>query len=89
MCAVQQIPRFMYYYEWKEKSQEQERVHSIKEIFRLSRNNYGTRKIKIELEKEGKSVSRSCIGRIMKQEGLASNDTVAQFKPYIQKCNEV
>lgn len=63
------------------KAQEQELVHSIKEIFRLNRNNYATRK-------EGKLVSRHRIAQIMKQEALVSNYTVAQFKPHISKCNE-
>ena len=88
MCAVLKISRSTYYYEWKEKSEEKELVRSIKEIFRLSRNNYGTRKIKVELAKQGKIVSRRRIGRIMKQEGLVSNYIVAQFKPHVPKCNE-
>ena len=33
-------------------------------------------------------VSRRRIGRIMKQEGLVSNYTVAQYKPHVDKCNE-
>ena len=88
MCAVLKVSRSTYYYECKEKADEQELVQSVKEIFRSSRNNYGTRKIKIELAKEGKIVSRRRIGRIMKQEGLVSNYTVAQFKPHVPKCNE-
>ena len=88
MCAVLQISRSTYYYECKQKPEEQELVKSIQEIFRLSRNNYGTRKIKVELAKEGKIVSRRRIGRIMKQEGLVSNYTIAQFKPHVPKCNE-
>ena len=36
----------------------------------------------------GQKVSRRRIGRIMKQEGLVSNYTVAQFKPHTDKCNE-
>ena len=46
------------------------------------------RKIKQELKKLGQIVSRRRIGRIMKQEGLISNYTVAQFKPNKDKCNE-
>lgn len=88
MCGILKISRSTYYYECKEKTDEHELVQSIKEIFRLNHNNYGTRKIKVELAKEGKIVSRRRIGRIMKQEGLVSNYTVAQFKPYVQKCNE-
>ena len=36
----------------------------------------------------GKQVSRRRIGRIMKQEGLVSNYTTAQFKPHKNTCNE-
>jgi hypothetical protein len=57
MCAVLKISRATYYYEAKDKADERPLVSSIKEIFRLSRNNYGTRKIKRELAKEGSSVS--------------------------------
>ena len=88
MCAVLKISRATYYYEAKEKSDESSLVNSIKEIFRVSRNNYGTRKIKKELAKDGIIVSRRRIGRIMKAEGLVSTYTVAQFKPHVAKCNE-
>lgn len=63
-------------------------VGEIKRIFKESRNNYGTRKIKKELAKLKQQVSRRRIGRIMKQEGLVSNYTVAQYKPHVDKCNE-
>lgn len=36
----------------------------------------------------GQQVSRRRIGRIMKQEGLVSSYTVAQFKPHVVKCND-
>ena len=38
--------------------------------------------------KTGKQVSRRRIGRIMKQQGLVSNYTTAQFKPHKDTCNE-
>lgn len=60
----------------------------VVEIFRKSRNNYGTRKIKEELAKQDITASRRRIGRIMKQEGLVSNYTVAQFRPQKATCNE-
>lgn len=88
MCKVLQISRSTYYYESKEKSDETILVSTIKRIFSESRNNYGTRKIKVDLKKEGFQVSRRKIGRIMKQEGLVSKYTVAQFKPHVDKCNE-
>jgi SOS response regulatory protein OraA/RecX len=88
MCADLGVSRSTYYYEAKEKHDKSTLTELIKEIFRLSRNNYGTRKIKKELAKKGEIVSRRRIGRIMKQEGLVSSYTVAQFKPHVAKCNE-
>lgn len=88
MYKVLQIPRSTYYYEAKEKPDESLLVGEIKRIFKESRNNYGTRKIKKELAKLKQQVSRRRIGRIMKQEGLVSNYTVAQYKPHVDKCNE-
>lgn len=88
MCRVLQVNRSTYYYEACKKKDESELVSDITEIFKNSRNNYGTRKIKKELENQGKQVSRRRIGRIMKQEGLVSNYTTAQFKPQKDRCNE-
>ena len=88
MCRVLQVNRSTYYYEAKQKPDESELISEITEIFHVSRNNYGTRKIKKELMDAGKQVSRRRIGRIMKQEGLVSNYTTAQFKPHKDTCNE-
>ena len=88
MCKVLQISRSTYYYEAKQASDESVLVAEITKIFRESRNNYGTRKIKVKLAALNYQVSRRRIGRIMKQEGFVSNYTVAQFKPHVDKCNE-
>lgn len=88
MCNVLGFSRSTYYYQHKQKKDESPLASEIVDIFKASRNNYGTRKIKIELKKLGLTVSRRRIGRIMKQEGLVSNYTVAQFKPHFDKCNE-
>lgn len=88
MCRVLQVPRSTYYYESKAKVISDEITPKVIEIFKASRNNYGTRKIKKELEKLGQIASRRKIGRIMKQNGLVSNYTVAQYKPKTTKCNE-
>lgn len=88
MCRVLQISRSTYYYESVVKLDESALTAKIVDIFKSSRNNYGTRKIKVELKKKGLQISRRRIGRIMKQEGLVSNYTVAQFKPHVDKCNE-
>ncbi|MFT9495882.1 IS3 family transposase [Anaerosolibacter sp.] len=88
LCKVLQISRSTYYYEAKEKLDESSLATAIIDIFKASRNNYGTRKIKIELAKRNYHISRRRIGRIMKQEGLVSNYTVAQYKPHVDKYNE-
>ncbi len=88
MCKVLQLQRSTYYYETKERLSEDEITTKIIEIFHLSRQNYGTRKIKVELKKQGYKVSRHRIDRIMKEQGLVSSYTVAQFKPQSTKCNE-
>ena len=88
MCKVLQISRSTYYYEAKQKTDETKLTAAIIDIFIASRNNYGTRKIKRELAKQDMIVSRRRIGRIMKQEGLVSTYTTAQFHPQKDTCNE-
>lgn len=87
MCKVLQISRSTYYYEATQNSDESLLTKHITDIFKSSRNNYGTRKINRELLKRGYQVSRRRIGRIMKQEGLIYNYTIAQFKPTTDKTN--
>jgi len=52
MCKVLQISRCTYYYEAKSKPNESALSAAIRDIFLASRNNYGTRKIKVELRKK-------------------------------------
>lgn len=88
MCKVLQVSRSTYYYEAKQKADESELTVAIIDIFKASRNNYGTRKIKRELARQNIIASRRRIGRIMKQEGLVSTYTTAQFHPQKDTCNE-
>ncbi len=88
MCKVLQLPRSVYYYEVKERIAEDPVVSDVVDIFHASRQNYGTRKIKVELKKRGLIVSRRRIGRIMQEQGLVSSYTIAQFKPHAKSCNE-
>ena len=88
MCNVLGISRSTYYYQAKLKNDESALTARIVDIFRASHNNYGTRKIKVKLANDGLTVSRRRIGRAMKQKGIVSNYTVAQFKPHHDKCNE-
>lgn len=89
MCDVLQIPRSTYYYESKARTnKDNELTEIIIDIFHENRQVFGTRKIKRMLEKKGLKVSRRRIGRIMKENGLVSKYTVAQFKPQKETCNE-
>ena len=94
MCDVLQIPRSSYYYQVNKceddarQAEEAELQQTIYVIFKQSRDNYGTRKIKEELEKQEKIISRRRISRIMKQLGIASNYTVAYYKPQKKRSNE-
>ena len=96
MCAVLDLPTSTYYYhadlsgKRAKKAEDAVLSKEIERIFKSSRNNYGTRKIKKELSKlpEPKHVSRRRIGRLMKELGLVSTYTVAQFKPQTLSCNE-
>lgn len=86
MCAVLQLPRNTYYYEAKIRDNRDEELTAlIVKIFKDSRNIYGQRKIKKEIQKQGWTVSRRRIGRIMNEQGLVSKYTVTQFKPKKQQ----
>lgn len=90
MCKVLDIARSTYYYESKKAENEESDIleNLILKIFKDSRNNYGTRKIKKELEKLGYQVSRRRISRIMHENGLVSNYTVKQYKVHKSPVNE-
>lgn len=88
MCKILKISRGMIYYKFKIKDKNNLVDNTIIQIFRKSKNNYGTRKIKIELERLGFNLSRKSISNIMKRYSLVSNYTVKQFKVHNSKCNE-
>lgn len=89
MCDVLQIARSTFYYEAKEQVNENEVTAAVVEIFHKNRKAYGTRKIKVKLNERGFVVSRRRIGRMMKEQGLVSTYTTAQYKPHKTACNEV
>ena len=95
MCRLLKVPRILVYYHDKRRlhidikfKEEIYLENKIIKIFRDSRNNYGTRKINKELEKNNIIVSRRKIGRIMKNYSLISNYTIAKYKVHKSKCNE-
>ena len=92
MCQLLDIPRSSLYYHLKNDSQKKKHddsdlINLIEEIFKNSRNNYGSRKIKIELAKLGYIVSKRRIRRIMQENGLVSSYTVKQYKVHHSTCN--
>lgn len=84
MCKVLQLSRNTYYYHLRQKDDHEKQAAKadlevrIFKIFQQRRNNYGTRKIKKELTKQGLIVSKRRIGRVMKTLGLLSKYIVAQ-----------
>ena len=93
MCEFLGITRSLVYYHLnKEESKnnletEELLEEKIKEIFRKSKNAYGSRKIKVELEEQDITVSRRKICRIMKKYALVSSYTVKQYKVEKTTCN--
>jgi hypothetical protein len=51
MCKVLDIPRSLVYYKKKTRVYNTKLENAVISIFRESKNNYGSRKIKIELKK--------------------------------------
>lgn len=88
MCDVLGIPKSTFYYTSKKTAEPDPIINDVIEIFKSSRRNYRTRKIKYELKDCGIIASRRRIGRIMKENGLVSNYTVAQYKVYKQPVND-
>jgi len=95
MCKLLKISRSLVYYHLNKRSktrtvseEDVEIENSIIRIFRESRNNYGTRKIRKELRKEGKKVSRRKISQIMIKYSLISNYTVLQYKVHKKGYNQ-
>ena len=88
MCRVLNIPRSLVYYKRKMKVYNTELENAVITIFKESKNNYGTRKIKVELKKQNIIASRRKIRQIMNIYRLVSNYTVNQYKVHKSKCNE-
>jgi len=88
MCKFLNISRSLIYYHPKVKSISVELDKLIIKIFRDSKNNYGSRKIKKELELKNYFISLRRIRKIMNKYGLVSNYTIKQFKVNKSKPNE-
>lgn len=88
MCRKIGVPRSLVYYKKRERKVNSRLENEIIRIFKESRNNYGSPKIKSELLKVGLIVSKRKICEIMHKYGLVSSYTVKQFKVHKSSCNE-
>lgn len=88
MCRKLRVPRSLVYYKKKTRKIDSDLENAIIKKFRKSRNNYGSRKIRIELAKRNIIASKRRIRRIMDKYGLVSNYTIKQFKVRKTSCNE-
>lgn len=88
MCKVLKLARSVYYYESIKTEVTNEVEEAVIEIFENNRKVYGTRKIKVELQKRDMLVSRRRIGSIMHANGLVSRYTVKQYRVHKEGCNE-
>ena len=88
MCKKLGIPRSLVYYKRKTRKIDSSLENEIIKIFKDSHNNYGSRKIKVELQKKNIVASRKRIRRVMDKYGLVSNYTIKQFKIHKSTCNE-
>jgi len=87
MCKFLKVPRSLVYYRPRLNTIDFDLEYLIVKIFNDSRKNYGSRKIKFELNKQGYQVSIRKIRRIMNKYCLVSNYTVKQFKKQKNTCN--
>ncbi len=88
MCKLLNIPRSVVYYKARQKEAETFIENAVIQVFNKSRNNYGTRKIRLQLKADGIIVSRRKIGEIMKKYKLVSTYTIKQYKIHTDKVNE-
>jgi len=82
MCKTLKIARSTLYYKEKPRTIDKTLENAVINEFRRSRDNYGTRKLKIVLNRRKFTVSRRRIGTIMKKYGLISKYTLRQKKKH-------
>ena len=87
MCSKLKISRSSIYYKLQDNIEDSELENLVIEIFKASRKNYGTRKVKEGLKRKGLKVSRRRIGRIMKKYSLVSKYTKKKFKSFNDGVN--
>lgn len=87
MCRILKISRSCYYKYQEPETKKDEYTGLICKIFKENQRAYGTRRIKKECQRQGVTISRRRIARIMRSEALASSYTVAKYKVSKSKAN--
>lgn len=88
MCRLLRINRSSVYVESIKSNQVDAMEEKVIEIFYRSHSIYGSRKIQIELRKQGIYYSRRRISRLMRENNFVSVYTKAQYKPQPYPVNE-
>ena len=86
VCAILKLNRSSVYYKSKRKSDELE--SEVIYIFKKHLSNYGSRRIKAELKKEGKIASKRRICRILSKNGLESKHGRKKLAKNIHTSND-
>ena len=88
MCRILRIARSTYYYEAAGKPDESRLSEAIKTAFHRNRRVYGSRKIKVELNKISVFASRRRISRIMKENDLQSAYSIGKYRVHKSEPND-
>ncbi len=82
MCKILEISRSLIYYK-----NNKDLENNIKQIFKESRINYGSRKIKVEFKKNRYNISIRRIIQIMTESNLVLNYTIKQYRIHKNQVN--
>lgn len=88
LCRCLGIARSTYYYERRERQDDQELEEAVQLAYDENRHVYGQRKLKRVLHRKGLAASRRRIGRIMRKRGLVSAYTRKKYRVHATKSNE-
>lgn len=87
MCKILKISRSGFYKYKEPMENKDEHTGLVSKVFYENQKAYGTRRIKQECQRQGVTLSRRRIARIMRSEALVSSYTVAKYKVYKNKVN--
>ena len=88
LCRCLGIARSTYYYECHDPIDESDLEEAVQMAYDENRRVYGQRKLKRVLSRNGWTVSRRRIGRIMAKRGLVSAYTCKKYRAHAAKSNE-